>query len=411
MSSGNVCDQIKQRKKQMVFSVPPIRLETASPYPTHTKLQLDMRRKAEILQYKGNSQASKGNNPTKKQQFRQVISGYNQFRSYATLYNTEATVLYDESTDISSITYTTTASKVADVSSCGIVYSSSRNAGVPGPAIQLYLDPDVPLYNYKTTTEAVAIQNTDVTDKIRFAIGENIYIGDDVSGNLFSLSVQSGIDQNVYNFEFEIPFSYYITATATTDLSADFYNGNTLDTAFRDLSFNMETVPFNFYTMYSSQLVDNGNSTPTIEIVSDISNGFIFDLSNVDFGDPTDLSYQFQGIVYGGIIKVSNVTLATPNGAVYDFKLEPNVATLTNNNANIVSDLFENFTPNPIQMGVICNITENYTGVDGSANLTRMTLNSLPADISYNTFRIKMIDYDGNETIFDNPFIKNTLTS
>ena len=163
--------------------------------------------------------------------------------------------------------------------------------------------------------------------------------------------------------------------------------------------------------MYSSQLVDNGNSTPTIEVVSDISNGFAFDLSNVDFGDPTDLSYQFQGIVYGGIIKVSNVTLATPNGAVYDFKLEPNVSILTNNNANIVSDLSENFTPNPIQMGVICNITENYTGVDGSANLTRMTLNSLPADISYNTFRIKMIDYDGNETIFDNPFIKNTLTS
>jgi hypothetical protein len=410
MSSDNVCDQIKQRKKQMVFSVPPIRLEKASPYPSYTKLQLDMRRKAEILQYKGNSQASKGNNPTKKQQFRQVISGYNQFRSYATLYNTEATVVYDESTDISSVTYTTTASKVADVSTCGIVYSSSRNSGVPGPAIQLYLDPDVPLYNYKTTTEAVGVQNTDVTDKIRFAIGDNIYIGDDVSGNLFSLSVQSGIDQNVYNFEFEIPFSYYITGTATTDLSADFYNGNTLETAFQDLSFNMETVPFNFYTMYSSQLVDNGNSTPTIEVVSDISNGFAFDLSNVDFGDPTDLSYQFQGIVYGGIIKVSNVTLATPNGAVYDFKLEPNVSTLTNNNANIVSDLSENFTPNPIQMGVICNITENYTGVDGSANLTRMTLNSLPADISYNTFRIKMIDYDGNETIFDNPFIKNTLT-
>ena len=104
MSSDNVCDQIKQRKKQMVFSVPPIRLEKASPYPSHTKLQLDMRRKAEVLQYKGNSQASKGNNPTKKQQFRQVISGYNQFRSYATLYNTEATVVYDESTDISSVT-------------------------------------------------------------------------------------------------------------------------------------------------------------------------------------------------------------------------------------------------------------------------------------------------------------------
>lgn len=411
MSSDNVCDQIIQRKKQMVFSVPPIRLEKSSPYPSYTKLQLDMRRKAEILQYKGNSQASKGNNLTKKQQYRQIISGYNQFRSYATLYNTEATIVYDEASDISSVTYTTTGSKVGDISTCGIVYSSSKNSGIPGPAIELFLDPDVPLYNYKSSTEAVGVQNSDVTDKIRFAIGDNIYIDDDVSGNLFSLSVQSGIDQNVYNFEFEIPFSYYITATATTDLSADFYNGNTLGTAFQDLSFNMETIPFNLYTLYSSQLVANGNSTPTIEVVSDISNGFAFDLSNVDFGDPTDLSYQFQGIVYGGIIKVSNVTLATPNGAVYDFKLEPNVATLTNNNANIVSDLSENFTPNPIQMGVICNITDNYAGVDGSANLTRMTLKSSPADTSYNSFRIKMIDYDGNETIFDNPFIKNTLQS
>ena len=411
MSSDNVCDQIKQRKKQMVFSVPPIRLEKASPYPSYTKLQLDMRRKAEVLQYKGNSQASKGNNPTKKQQFRQVISGYNQFRSYATLYNTEATVVYDESTDISSVTYTTTASKVGDVSNCGIVYSSSKNSGVPGPAVQLHLDPDVPLYNYKSRTEAVGVQNSDVTDKIRFATGDNIYIDDDVSGNLFTLSIQSGIDQNVYNFEFEIPFSYYISGTATTDLSADFYNGNTLENSFQDLSFNMDTIPFNLYTMYSNQLIDNGNSSPTIEVISDISNGFVFDLSNVDFGDPTDLSYQFQGIVYGGIIKVSNVTLATPNGAVYDFKLEPNVATLTNDNANIVSDLSENFIPNPIQTGVIYNVTENFTGVDGSSNLTRMTLKTPPADISYNPFRIKMIDNDGNETIFDNPFIKSTLES
>uniref|UniRef100_A0A6C0AUB9 Uncharacterized protein n=1 Tax=viral metagenome TaxID=1070528 RepID=A0A6C0AUB9_9ZZZZ len=409
MSSDNVCDQIIQRKKQMVFSVPPIRLEKSSPYPSYTKLQLDMRRKAEILQYKGNSQASKGNNPTKKQQYSKIISGYNQFRSYATLYNTEATVVYNEETDISSITYTTTASKVGDISACGIVYSSSKNSGVPGPAVMLHLDPDIPLYNYKSATQAVGVQNTDVTDKIRFAIGDNISIADDVSANLFSLSVQSGIDQNVYNFEFEIPFSYFISGTATTDLSADFYGGNTLETAFQDLSFNMETVPFNFYTFYSNQLVDNGNSTPTIEVISDISNGFVFDLSNVDFGDPTDISYQFQGIVYGGIIKVSDVTLATPNGAVYDFKLEPNITTLTNNNANIVSDLSENFTPNPINMGVICNITDNFAGVDGSSNLTRMTLKSTPADTSYNSFRIKMIDYDGNETIFDNPFIKDTL--
>jgi hypothetical protein len=60
-------------------------------------------------------------------------------------------------------------------------------------------------------------------------------------------------------------------------------------------------------------------------------------------------------------------------------------------------------------MGVICNITDNFSGVDGSSNLTRMTLKSTPADTSYNSFRIKMIDYDGNETIFDNPFIKDTL--
>ena len=113
MSSDNVCDQIIQRKKQMVFSVPPIRLEKSSPYPSYTKLQLDMRRKAEVLQYKGNSQASKGNNLTKKQQYGKIISGYNQFRSYATLYNTEATVVYNEETDISSVTYTTTASKVS----------------------------------------------------------------------------------------------------------------------------------------------------------------------------------------------------------------------------------------------------------------------------------------------------------
>jgi len=58
---------LNQRNEYNYYNTPPARVETTSPYPKNTANELNMRRKAEILKYKNNSQNTKTNNFTQKQ--------------------------------------------------------------------------------------------------------------------------------------------------------------------------------------------------------------------------------------------------------------------------------------------------------------------------------------------------------
>ena len=157
--SSDVSGVCLQRKKQMLFTIPPIRLETSSPYQNYTKFQLDMRRKAEVLQYTGNSQASKGNNLTKKQQMAQILSGKYQNSTYPGTIVQNVTEVHNSLYDISenSYSYKTIYSNIdTNCNNNETIYTSTRSSGVPGPPMLLYKDDSVPLYNYKTNTEASA---------------------------------------------------------------------------------------------------------------------------------------------------------------------------------------------------------------------------------------------------------------
>ena len=61
MTDFNLQSACSQRAKRMLFSYPTNRFDIISPYTdsSYTPLDLDMRRKAEILEYKGNAQAKK----------------------------------------------------------------------------------------------------------------------------------------------------------------------------------------------------------------------------------------------------------------------------------------------------------------------------------------------------------------
>ena len=61
LNLDTICNQ---RKRQMLFNVPPIRYNPISPYSGNvyiTQSKLDMRRKAEILQYNANKTNTKTN--------------------------------------------------------------------------------------------------------------------------------------------------------------------------------------------------------------------------------------------------------------------------------------------------------------------------------------------------------------
>jgi hypothetical protein len=94
-----------------------IRRTPVSPYPTYTKQQLDMRRKAEILEYK-----TQQNVPTTNQKWAYLVQTSSGSKKRACL----------------ATNYT--------------VRTPTSSSDVPGPVIQLYKDPLIPLYMYVNQT-------------------------------------------------------------------------------------------------------------------------------------------------------------------------------------------------------------------------------------------------------------------
>jgi hypothetical protein len=108
---------------------PPLRYSIVSPYPEYTQYEIDMRRKAELLQYKKNT------NITKKQSFSQTIN-----RQKSNIPKIQACEFVDTT-----------------------VYPprSASASGVPGGGM-LFYDPTVPLYNYSTSKPSYAITNPNI---------------------------------------------------------------------------------------------------------------------------------------------------------------------------------------------------------------------------------------------------------
>ena len=120
MATTNVSleDICKQRRRQLLFTIPPPRNTIQSPYPQYTQQQLDMRRKAEILKYAGNKQNTKTNSLTRSERYAHAMRNRNR------------------------VDLTTTVNNV----SCpddAIIYTSSSASGVPGPSIPLYFMPSI----------------------------------------------------------------------------------------------------------------------------------------------------------------------------------------------------------------------------------------------------------------------------
>ena len=117
-----------QRQRLAYFHKPPVRYNPVSPYPQNTKAQLDMRRKAEILKYSNNQQNTKTNNITKKEKWAYLVRG-----------NSSQVVSY--SNYINNISTTCSSNETQPM--------STTASDVPGPPMNLYYDPTVPLYQYQ----------------------------------------------------------------------------------------------------------------------------------------------------------------------------------------------------------------------------------------------------------------------
>ena len=182
-----------------------------------------MRRKAEILKYAGNKQSTKQNSFTKKELYKNAMMGSRR-----------------------------ASSRVLDCPDAGIIRTKSGASGVPGPSIDLYLDKDVPLYNYETGTEPNGISQTEIIDKWLFTTPiDNIYFNDDEEKVLTSLNITEKIDLPVYTYRMSIPIGFNITGNKLLDGDISYNNLIiTLD----------EVTPFDFVVKYNEDYVQNVNS-------------------------------------------------------------------------------------------------------------------------------------------------------
>ena len=361
--SVDVSGACLQRRKQMIFTIPPIRLESVSPYDTYTKAELDMRRKAEILQYKGNSQASKGNNLTKKQRMAQILSGNYQNSTYPGKIVQVVTEVRNEILDISenAYSYQTITSNVDETCNNNqIIYTPTSSSGVPGPSMLLYNDPSIPLYNYKKNTEALAIVNDDDTDEWRYNIKDNIFILHNTNEEVFSLGIQYGIQNSQYGYNFSIPYGIFVRG---------FSSGN-VETTY-DLSLSLSTTtPFGISVLYNSgNVVDPNTGTTLVPNISYTDSSFNVRLFDTSFNESNT---AFQAVVHGGTIEVSNINLFTERGFVYDINALPKI------NINTPFGYEDDF--NNIEYGVVFNLSSNNLLVETNCSVSNQV------DISHNVF-------------------------
>ena len=316
---------IDQRKRAQIFNVPPNRYEIinnpqSNPYLSgYSKADLDMRRKAEILEYAPNKR-SQTNKITKSQLWAQIVSGQYSRRTYSQSF----------------IATNTLSNGTVQICPPGTLIKKPTSASdVPGPNIYLYKDDTIPLYNYQTVRQySIEEQKEDtkpwdiivLTDEFRQTspLLSPVY-------SIFSTIRLVNVPNPLYNYTVDIPLTVYVEA----DVS---YNGyitqHLVDSSIVQIWLSSAAI-----TVYYSTSPVNVISTPIFQLISDYnisnkmrisSNMMIYPPSNPNSQDPT--KNKFFAYSYFGILRISNIILQAQPGYIYDMKLAVNFNSMLSNN-------------------------------------------------------------------------------
>ena len=298
------CEATRQNKRNgLIFNTPGIRYTPVNPYALgFTQQQLDMRRKAEILQYNKTSNGKQ----TKKQSWVTLVRGVTQRKQYSSYYIKQ---LNDGSLDPEEI-----------CPNDKFIPTSSKNAGVPGPAITLYYDPTVPLYNYNSMQIAYGTQNRDEQLQSKWLTSYETDVTDNNTQKIFTLNIRPSIDEPVYIYSF------------TTSVGL-FISGNTTQP---DGAFTM-SIP----TSNLSLIVTYGGRNVTLPYAPTItySPNFVQSIS----GDIANNPATFAGRVYMGELTFSNIWLNTAANMTYDIYLDYVPSYVVNNIDNVSVYIITNF--------------------------------------------------------------------
>lgn len=305
-----ICNLLSQRNRFLSLLKPPPRYDPISPYPNYTKQQLDMRRKAEILQYKKNS--TQTNRPTKAQKWSMISNN--------------------------SANSTRVCEKVPGSS------SPSSACDVPGPLVYLTYDPSIPLYNYTTNQDVYSNFTKSDSAKSYFIldISAGILSPNNQETQIGSLMIQYANDQKI-SCQLTIPLSIYVSGT-TNGVPA----GILEKIRITDMSLNI------YYYTGETEI----EPYKTITITNAFTNTHIFDLSMSFI--PTAIIGDFYGSQYIGDIIIPSITLPAFYGYIYDFKLVARMSLssiITDDSIETISYGLIMNTPNAQTYSIGCDVT------------------------------------------------------
>lgn len=287
----------KQRASMQMNREPLTRFVPINPYASgqFTKMQLDMRRKVEILKYSANKSSSQTNNLTKKETFAKLVRGGGR-RSTAVMESNKVTCPADD-----------------------LVLSPTTSSDVPGPVIYLYEDKSVPLYNYsdfnaRSYSDYVATN----LNPWQFVVLSDILVVNNGTSNVYYLIINSAIDQPYYTYNITMPVGLSIAGIAPPNFS-----GN--------ISAQINSISLSVY--YNDGLVNR----------YDLSNSDLSGFSNMvtinSSGSP------FSATQFIGNLGFNNIKLYTVSTYVYTFVLTANVVfvstttSITNKQVALVANM------------------------------------------------------------------------
>lgn len=341
---ATVADALEQRREYLLGRTPFVRNEIVSPYPTFTKMQLDMRRKVEILKYKKNS--TQARNLTAKEKQAQILRG-----------NYRGNVLY-----------------CADDKNIPVKTSS---LDVPGPIITLQEDPTVPLYNYITNQFSPAVSFTESDEKWSLSILPNVTVADSSFNTIIAtLLVKDAIDNTTYYYTYSTP---YVLTIEGKNIPID-ASGETIS-----ITINNPRIK----VLYQSSELANSKSNTNSNFVTSIENTSVEVKLEPDSSNTNTFSYSAQ--IYLGTITLSNIYVDTYPGISYNFALEYVITEEINTNTDsIISNEDINTTTTNTTVNIITNL-DNYS-VLASSECTITT----PTEESSTS---AVISFEGTQTI------------
>ena len=271
---ANACNTLEQnRRNGLIFNIPPPRYTPTNPYNDgFTKDQLDMRRKAEILKYN----KSANGRITKTQSWTQVVSGITQRRAYSVAY----------------------LANIGADTDCERIVTYTTGAGIPGPAIPLYLDPAVPLYNYNTQSAGLGINNKEEDEMWRTKYDTGLLSN---NPSIHILNIRPPIDTTMYNFTVRTSVGIYLDGSANAN---QFTANLTIESSSIKVLYGYETVIFN--TLQPVVIMESG-APVSIDVSGSLTGG------------------TYAGAIYLGNIVIRNLLLPTAAGNTYDIIIEPTI--------------------------------------------------------------------------------------